>query len=289
MSSSSNKGVEKPGNESAKQKTTSETYGVDEVNVGVGDLSVKSDQNDGFLRSGAGKKQWIPQNPTSKSWCQPDVVQKLGLEDDELDLPDDDSDKYEFLSGDDLYDHSDMKEMSFEERKKSRWFKKFFQCLDKLTITTINDPERQWHCPACKGDPGGIMWFKGLQSLVLHTKTKGGSKLHRELAQLLEEELRLRGTTVVPASEVYGQWDGVESEDKKILWPPMVIIMNTALAKDDNEKRIGMGNQELRDFFSSCTLINSVRHSYGPQGHRGISVLIFEATAMGYIQAQVLC
>lgn len=79
MSSSSNKGVEKPGNESAKQKTTSETYGVDEVNVGVGDLSVKSDQNDGFLRSGAGKKQWIPQNPTSKSWCQPDVVQKLGL------------------------------------------------------------------------------------------------------------------------------------------------------------------------------------------------------------------
>ncbi|KAK4715828.1 hypothetical protein R3W88_014166 [Solanum pinnatisectum] len=325
MSSSSNKGVEKPGNESAKQKTTSETFGVDEINVGVGDLGVKSDQNDGWLvcaresknndgSSSAGKKQWIPQNPTSKSWGHPDVIQNFGMrsnvassispvsdddvmaresdrEDDELDLPDDDSDEAEFLSSDDLDDHSDVKEMSFEERKKSRWFKKFFECLDKLTITKINDPERQWHCPACKGGPGEIMWFTGLQSLVVHTKTKGGSriKLHRELAQLLEEELRLRGTTVVPASEVYGQWDGIEYEDKEILWPPMVIIMNTALAKDDSEKRIGMRNQELREYFSSCTLINSVRHSYGPQGHRGISVLIFEATAMGYIQAQVLC
>ncbi|KAG5604498.1 hypothetical protein H5410_025990 [Solanum commersonii] len=325
MSSSSNKGVGMPGNESAKQKTTSETFGVDEINVGVGDLGVKSDQNDGWLvcaresknndgSSSAGKKQWIPQNPTSKSWGHPDVIQKLGMpsnvassnspvsdddvmaresdrEDDELDLPDDDSDEAEFLSSDDLDDHSDVKEMSFEERKKSCWFKKLFECLDKLTITKINDPERQWHCPACKGGPGEMMWFTGLQSLVLHTKMKGGSriKLHRELAQLLEEELRLRGTTVVPASEVYGQWDGVEYEDKEILWPPMVIIMNTALAKDDNEKRIGMGNQELREYFSSCTLINSVRHSYGPQGHRGISVLIFEATAMGYIQAQVLC
>lgn len=321
MSSSSNKGVGKPGNESEKKKTTSETFGVDEINVGVGDLGIKSDQNDEWLvcaresknndgSSSAGKKQWIPQNPTSKSWGHSDVIPKLGMrsnvgssnspvsdddvmaresdrEDDELDLPDDDSDEDEFLSG----DHSDGKEMSFEERRKSRWFKKLFECLDKLTSTKINDPERRWHCPVCKGGPGEIMWFTGLQSLVLHTKTKGGSriKLHRELAQLLAEELRLRGTTVVPASEVYGQWDGVEYEDKEILWPPMVIIMNTALAKDDNEKRIGMGNQELREYFSSCTLINSVRHSYGPQGHHGISVLIFEATAMGYIQAQVLC
>ena len=50
---------------------------------------------------------------------------------------------------------------------------------------------------------------------------------------------------------------------------------------------IGMGNQELLDYFS---LYNPVRaqHSYGPQGHRGMSILIFENSAMGYVVAKYL-
>ena len=39
---------------------------------------------------------------------------------------------------------------------------------------------------------------------------------------------------------------------------------------------IGLGNQELLDYFSTYDAVRA-RHSYGPQGHRGMSVLIFEA------------
>ena len=46
----------------------------------------------------------------------------------------------------------------------------------------------------------------------------------------------------------------------------------------------GMGNQELRDCFSLYA-VSKVRHSYGPQGHRGMSVLIFDSTPAGYLEA----
>ncbi|KAF3669687.1 hypothetical protein FXO37_08903 [Capsicum annuum] len=92
-------------------------------------------------------------------------------------------------------------------------------------------------------------------------------KKNRELDEHLEEELRHRGTSVVPPSEMYGKRDGVEFKDKEIVWPPMVVIMNTTLDKDENYK---------------------ARHSYGPQGHRGMSLLIFEAYAVGYIEAERL-
>ncbi|KAG5586201.1 hypothetical protein H5410_046635 [Solanum commersonii] len=59
--------------------------------------------------------------------------------------------------------------MNNKERKKGFWFKKFFECLEILTIHMIGDPMRQWHCPACKGGPCKF----------------------RKLAQLLEKELRL--------------------------------------------------------------------------------------------------
>ncbi|XP_004516796.1 protein SUPPRESSOR OF GENE SILENCING 3 homolog isoform X2 [Cicer arietinum] len=50
---------------------------------------------------------------------------------------------------------------------------------------------------------------------------------------------------------------------------------------------LGMGNQALVDYFSTYAAVKA-RHSYGPQGHRGMSVLIFEASASGYLQAERL-
>ncbi|XP_042478114.1 protein SUPPRESSOR OF GENE SILENCING 3-like [Macadamia integrifolia] len=202
-----------------------------------------------------------------------------------IDVDDDDDD---ILSDD--YD-SDESEKSHETLKKSKWFKVFFDALDNLTIEQINEPMRQWHCPACKGGPGGIDWYRGLQPLLTHAKTKGVTrvKLHRQFAELLDEELGSRGTSVIPAGEAYGKWKGLQQTvtDKEIVWPPIVIIMNTRLEQDENDKWIGMGNQELLDYFSSYAAVKA-RHSYGPQGHRGMSVLIFESSAMGYVEAERL-
>lgn len=50
---------------------------------------------------------------------------------------------------------------------------------------------------------------------------------------------------------------------------------------------IGMGNQELLQYFESYHPMKA-RHSYGPHGHRGMSVLIFEASARGYLEAERL-
>lgn len=48
-----------------------------------------------------------------------------------------------------------------------------------------------------------------------------------------------------------------------------------------------MGNAELLEYFSAYEAARS-RHSYGPQGHRGMSVLIFEPSAVGFLEAERL-
>ncbi|XVF58918.1 hypothetical protein PTKIN_Ptkin07bG0104600 [Pterospermum kingtungense] len=219
----------------------------------------------------------------------------IEVEKDDIDDVDDDSDAAAVDESDDelLTDDfdSDSSQKSHETRKQNGWFKKFFESLDSLSIEGINDAARQWHCPACQGGPGAIDWYRGLQPLSTHAKTKGAKrvKLHRELAELLDEELRRRGTSVIPAGEAFGKWKGLKDEEKdyEIVWPPMVMILNTMLEKDENDKWIGMGNQELLDYFSSYAAVKA-RHSYGPQGHRGMSVLIFESTARGYLEAERL-
>ncbi|XP_014505554.1 protein SUPPRESSOR OF GENE SILENCING 3 [Vigna radiata var. radiata] len=190
----------------------------------------------------------------------------------------------------DDYD-SDTSQKSHETRKKSKWFKVFFKNFDNLPIDKINEPERQWHCPACRGGPGAIDWYRGLQPLITHAKTKGSKrvKIHREFAELLDEELLRRGTAVIPPGEVFGKWKGLKDEEKdhEIVWPPMVVIQNTRLEQDENDKWLGMGNQELLNYFSTYDAVKA-RHSYGPHGHRGLSVLIFEASAIGYLEAERL-
>ncbi|CAK9156052.1 unnamed protein product [Ilex paraguariensis] len=220
---------------------------------------------------------------------------EVSTNDGENDMVDDDGDSDAIDDTDDelLSDgfDSDESQKSHETRKRSRWFKEFFETLDNLNVEQINEPERQWHCPACQGGPGAINWYRGLQPLMTHAKTKGSkrAKIHRELAELLDEELRRKGTSVMPTGEVYGKWKGLKETniDKEIVWPPMVVIMNTRHDKDENDKWIGMGNQELLEYFDSYAAAKA-RHSYGPQGHRGMSVLIFEASAMGYLEAERL-
>ncbi|KAK8449935.1 hypothetical protein SEVIR_7G287400v4 [Setaria viridis] len=200
--------------------------------------------------------------------------------DDDDDLSDDISDEYD----------SDASEKSFETRKMNKWFKSFFEVLDTLSVEQINEQTRQWHCPACKNGPGAIDWYKGLQPLMTHARTKGSTrvKLHRELAALLEEELSRRGTSVVPAGEQFGKWKGLrESTDREIVWPPMVIVMNTLLEQEEDDNWKGMGNQELLDYFGEYAATKA-RHAYGPGGHRGMSVLIFESSAVGCMEAERL-
>ncbi|KAL0738491.1 hypothetical protein Bca4012_014701 [Brassica carinata] len=207
-----------------------------------------------------------------------------GVEDDCDALDDSDED----LASDD-YD-SDVSQQSHGTRKQNKWFKKFFDSLDSLSIEQINEPQRQWHCPACQNGPGAIDWYN-LQPLLAHARTKGARrvKLHRELAEVLDKDLQMRGASVIPCGEIYGQWKGLgeEEKDHEIVWPPMVIIMNTRLDKDENDKWLGMGNPELLEYFNEYPAIRA-RHSYGPQGHRGMSVLIFESSATGYFEADRL-
>ncbi|KAK3136323.1 hypothetical protein QOZ80_5BG0431680 [Eleusine coracana subsp. coracana] len=188
--------------------------------------------------------------PSSGYDHEMDDVEDQESSDDEDELSDDLSDDYD----------SDASEKSFETRKTNKWFKSFFDVLDKLSVEDINEPSRQWHCPACKNGPGAIDWYKGLQPLMTHARTKGSTrvKLHRELAALLEEELSRRGTSVIPAGEQFGKWKGLqESTDREIVWPPMVIVMNTWLEKDDDDKWKGMGTK------SSLIILVNMLQLYG--------------------------
>ncbi|KAI3715325.1 hypothetical protein L6452_22304 [Arctium lappa] len=237
----------------------------------------------GNARHNAGQRENVsPPHPSGVEEVEEEDVEDHNYTED-LDGSDD-----ELLSEE--YD-SDESPLSHEARKKNRWYADFFETLDTLTVEQINESTRQWHCPACKNGPGSIDWYRSLQSLVTHAKTKGSKrvKIHRDLAEILEEELRRRGATVVPAGEAYGQWKGLNEvvKDREIVWPPMVVIMNTQLEQDENEKWLGMGNQELLEYFGSYEAVRA-RHSYGPKGHRGMSLLIFESSAVGYTEAERL-
>ncbi|CAI8591502.1 unnamed protein product [Vicia faba] len=208
----------------------------------------------------------------SISWCSPNssnqnLIQKITNKDDT---------------------DSDTGDKSHEGSKKSKWFWKFFANLDKLTVDEINSQVLRWHCPACQGGTGAIDWYHGLQPLLNHaraTKVRR-ARLHRAFAETLEEECYRRGAQLMRFGESYGLWEGLDKKvkDHEIVWPPMVLIMNTKYEQDENKKWTGMGNQELLDCFSDYAAMKA-RHSYGPHGHRGMSVLIFEASTAGYLES----
>ncbi|KAF2301683.1 hypothetical protein GH714_028664 [Hevea brasiliensis] len=127
----------------------------------------------------------------------------------------DDSDS-DALPDTDDYD-SEASPRSPESCKKSKWFKKFLEGLEYLSTEEINDPARQWHCPSCQGVAGAIKRYLGLQTLMKHAKTKGSRRLrlHRELAQLLEEKLHgSQATSAALGGEACGKWKGPKEEKK---------------------------------------------------------------------------
>lgn len=211
----------------------------------------------------------------SRSGSEPEIMEE-GSDDDWL-LSDD----YE----------SDASVVSHEAQKKDKAFRKFFQSLDALTIEEINESARQWHCPACQGGVGAIDWYNGMQPLLSHAKTVRSKrvKLHRKLAEVLEEELKRRGAAGLAAEEMFGKWKGLQEvmSNHMIIWPPMVVIQNTLLEQDEKNMWIGMGNKELLEYFKGYKAMKA-RHAYGPQGHRGMSMLIFENASMGYLEAERL-
>ncbi|MCL7032769.1 hypothetical protein MKW94_029137 [Papaver nudicaule] len=219
-------------------------------------------------------------------------VQPNAIKNVEGDIDSEDDEDMTEDSDDDIFsDGFDSDESQKRHDKKSKWFKNFFDILDKLSLEQTNSLLRQWHCPACRNGPGEIDWYNGLQALMAHAKTKGSRrvKLHREFAELLDEELSRKGTSVIPVGEVYGEWHGLRQSvpDKEIVWPPMVVVMNTQIAKDENEKWTGMGSTQLLGLFGAYNALKA-RHSYGPNGHRGISLLIFEDNPTGYVEAERL-
>ncbi|KAA3489207.1 protein SUPPRESSOR OF GENE SILENCING 3-like protein [Gossypium australe] len=198
-------------------------------------------------------------------------------------------DDCESLDDEDDFD-SDDSQKSHESRKKSKWFKEFFERMDALNAEEID--QTMWHCPACQGGPGAIKWYRSISDLIAHSKKIGSRrvKLHQEFAMLLEGELCIRGTSVSPPSDpIVGTWKGLKEDarDHQVVWPPMVVIMNTMTSNSKDGKFVGMGSQELLEHFSSFPALKA-QHSYGPQGHRGLSVLIFESSAVGYLEAERL-
>ncbi|PHT70757.1 hypothetical protein T459_25861 [Capsicum annuum] len=153
---SSSKWVGNLSTSSAKQKEQA----VDEINLGVRDMGLNSEQNDGWEvyarkpKNKGGKRGG--KECSSQEYFSPaadyDKAGENDVEYNELDFIDESDDDLQY----DDFD-SDVTETSYEMCKKNRWFKQLLESRDSLTVTEINDSERQWHCPAWKVGPVGYI------------------------------------------------------------------------------------------------------------------------------------
>lgn len=181
--------------------------------------------------------------------------------------------------------------LGHEAMKKHILFKKLFESMDALSLKEVNETE--WACPACKGVVHSTNIYKGFKSLIDHAKNtkQENSILHRKLMKVLEEEFKRRSAAGFAVQQVYGKWLSLQEGhiDYEVVWPPMVIVENTNFnfKLQENQQSAGMGNKELLECFKAYKPIKA-KQSYGPKGHRGISLLIFEDSAVGYLEADRL-
>lgn len=179
--------------------------------------------------------------------------------------------------------------LGHEAMKKHTVFKKFFESMDALTLKEVNG--REWTCPACRGGVGAANNYKGLKPLIDHAKNvkQWNVRLHRKFMKVLEEESKRRSAAGFVVQEVYGKWLSLQEQhiDSQVVWPPMVIVENTSFKSQESPQSAGMGSKELLAHFKGYKPIKA-RQAYGPKGHRGISLLVFEDSAVGYLEADRL-
>ncbi|CAN6458689.1 unnamed protein product [Victoria cruziana] len=203
-----------------------------------------------------------------------------------------DSDEDDVVLSDTDYDSDADREVTPEVLKKSKRFRAFFEFLESQGTEQINEGSCRLHCPACKGGVGAIEWYRGVQSVLNHAKNVSSKRvrLHRKFAEVLERELKQRGARLVVRmdDEPFGKWKTCqEMNDDDIVWPPMVIVQNTRLEKDENDKWIGMRNEVLQELFKGYKVRNA-KNAYGPGGHRGLALLRFDSSAVGFLEAERL-
>ncbi|KAH9302938.1 hypothetical protein KI387_014521, partial [Taxus chinensis] len=197
-----------------------------------------------------------------------------------------------FRSEGDHEDEDDKKSSNTHQAmKNNKVFKGFFESLEPLSLKVINNEE--WGCPACKG--GGARAnarYKGMQSLIEHAKTTKfwNGRLHQKFVKVLEEEVKTRGIACSVVQHVYGKWLGLENvySEHEIVWPPMVVIQNTNFGPSNNQQKVmGMGTTELLECFKQYKPTKA-KYASGPKGHCGVSLLVFDDSTLGYLEADYL-
>ncbi|PUZ74494.1 hypothetical protein GQ55_1G070300 [Panicum hallii var. hallii] len=95
-----------------------------------------------------------------------------------------------------------------ESRAKQSLSTSFFEILKQLSIEELNEPTRQWHCPACRNAPGAVVWYKGLKDLMHHVQTESSRvSHHRKLDALLEDP---HGTSLLAAHKPFDNRKGLQ-------------------------------------------------------------------------------